>query len=84
MFSLFCPFKNKSSITAAKQVTVPPAFFIKSSAADAVPPVARRSSINKNFLFFASIFNSRVSLPYSKSYSIEIVFPGNFSYHSKT
>ena len=67
--SWFRPSRNESSIIAPKQQTMPPAFSISLIAAFAVPPVAKRSSINKNFLFFASILISRISFPYSSSYS---------------
>ena len=66
----FLPLRNDSSINDKKHEVLPPAFFINSSAAFAVPPVARRSSTKREtFLSFTSMFISKVSFPYSSSYS---------------
>ena len=48
----FLPLRNDSSINDKKHEVLPPAFFINSSAAFAVPPVARRSSTKRNFFVF--------------------------------
>ena len=49
--NFFLPSRNFNSIRDAKQLTSPPDFFINSTAADPVPPVASKSSIRT--IFFA-------------------------------